>query len=173
MLSVMRKLTLALMILSVALSAQETWDGLRFGMTEAEVKAVLGARAVKPKTDELKGKSNRYEGFIVNDLKIGEFHGSADLKFDRATKRLLAIFIVTTQDEQRSQSDLLADARFLYEDYLKKYGKPVRIDGCATREGCALPYAAVWRDKWQSITLHILTTAITVEYETLNARKDI
>ena len=149
------------------------WNGLRFGMTATEVKAILETRAVKAAEDLLVGKSDSYVGLIVKDLKIGDYNGVADLKFDRATHHLNSILIVATGDEQHNAIERLVDAERLYSEYLKKYGRPVSIRGCAVER--RFPCGALWRDKYQSIDLHIIYSGarINVEYKAATGgRKD-
>lgn len=75
-----------------------TWGGLTFGMTEGQVRTVLGSRMLKPgPNDQPAGESSRqFTGGLVIENAIDGFSGQATLLFDKESKKLSAITLFLT-----------------------------------------------------------------------------
>ena len=134
-------------------SAQTTWGGLRFGMSEQQVKAALGRRALRDKDGAL----------VVKNINLHGFHGDAAFGFSETSKRLEVIVImlfprdcVDAQDghapDEHQAIERQVAAAFLWKDLSAKYGKPVTSE-CDHTYDCK----AVWQTSSSAILkAHVL-----------------
>src|SRR5471030_2396128 len=111
---------LALILAAIGtMSAQcvPTWGGLRFGMTEAQVRSVLGAKMVKvgpgPENQPIDELSHDFIAGEVRELSVKGFEGRASLLFDP---------LKSISD----QAKINAYSQFS-DDLVKKYGPPVSV----------------------------------------------
>jgi hypothetical protein len=82
-----------LLALFTSATAQTTWGGLRFGMTESEAKAALKTRSVRdvhknPDSQPAGDDHSVYAAFEISDVAVNDFRGQASLLFSAETKRL-------------------------------------------------------------------------------------
>ena len=132
------RLVLILAAIGTLSAAQSvpTWGDLRFGMTEAQVRSVLGPKMLAPtpgpEHQPADKSSHNFIGGIVQETSVKGFDGEADLIFDKGTKKLsLVSLMLTPKRELSNQEKLLAYSR-LRDDLVKKYGPPVSVKDDAT-----------------------------------------
>lgn len=122
-------------LLSIALSAQETWKGLRFGMTEAEARtSYQGTLQIEP---DPKFEVAGHVALSGRDQTLVEMPALAVLSFD-ASKKLDSISLyVQSPFADKTGNDAvgssLAAINHLNEGLVEKYGKP-----SADRGNCEL-----------------------------------
>jgi hypothetical protein len=125
---------LALILAAIGtMSAQgvPTWGGLRFGMTEAQVRSVLGAKMVKvgpgPENQPIDELSHDFIAGEVRELSVKGFEGRASLLFDKSSKRLSVVTLLLEPLKSISdQAKINAYSQFS-DDLVKKYGPPVSV----------------------------------------------
>jgi hypothetical protein len=122
------------------LSAQNTptWGGLSFGMTETQVRAILGSTMLKagPGPDEQPAdeSSPLFIGGKVRVNDIKGFEGDASLDFDKTSKKLSLVTLFLKPLKDSSDENKSLAYKRLREDLLKKYGSPVERAGCSEEE---------------------------------------
>jgi hypothetical protein len=125
------------MVFTLPLVGQTTWGGLRFGMTEMEVRAAMGDRLetiVDPPGPE------SYIPFHVKSVVIGRASGVANLAFDIQKKTLRAVGLDLSRTEKfTGDAPEMGPRAAGYDDVskslLQKYGKPVdEVGRCPTME---------------------------------------
>jgi|SRR5665213_3090682 len=122
-----------LFLLPGLLVAQQTWNGLRFGMTEAEAKIALKGKMLPTRPeDQPEGQWDFYYGGHVDGLELEGLHGDADLRFNKKTKRLVFVSLLFTPKTPGEQSPTVGRIR---DDFVKKYGSPTLSRGFGP-EGC-------------------------------------
>ena len=139
------------------LMAQETWGGLKFGMTEGEAQSALKSRATKTIRDAASEQpvgSDLYAAIQVTDVKVSDLPGKANLLFDAKTKKLAQINVSLLLDgSSMSIGSRMAYNSIIPESLSAKYGKPL-ID--FTCPGYGISCSAKWKDGKQVISLTIL-----------------
>jgi hypothetical protein len=159
-------LAIALCMTSLA-TAQTTWRGLRFGMTEAEARIALNA--VRQPS---KGGDKPKEPGVSVIVQIETIPGIAILSFDAKTKGLCRIFIQLDPKDLSSDIDKRVSESAIITSLENKYGEPFRtVDNPLTRR-------ITWRPKdqvivYDAIMLDGLPLLITISYEPLSAIKDL
>jgi hypothetical protein len=184
----MRTIVLLLSLLSgtLLLHAQQTWNGLRFGMTEAEAKLALQGKMIPmgPK-DQPEEPRDFYYGGHVDGLELEGLHGDAALRFNKKSKRLVFVSLLfTTKNPEEEQSPTVGRIR---DDFVKKYGSPTLSrgfgpEGCDERisDKCVL----IFHGAGQTITVTFLVytshevvstsfVGVEVYYEPLGAKSAI
>jgi hypothetical protein len=123
------RLVLALLLGSTVVFPQDTWNGLRFGMTEDEARSALQGRALRGANnaaDEPSNKGDRYTPIDVTDVQVGEdLKGIANLVFSRATKRLEQIVVTIRFQESASPNLRDINRRVLIDQLSSRYDNPV------------------------------------------------
>ena len=116
---------------------QTTWGGLRFGMTEAQVKAAMKGQ-IEPTGAE--PATPFYWPFRIKSAKVGPATGIAELGFDvKKTLQRVSLDLSRygdlpeiTADEQASRVSAYV---YVSSQLLEKYGKPVNETGrCPIRD---------------------------------------
>lgn len=159
-----RTLQIFLVMLAIAslVGAQETWRGLRFGMTEAEVKAA--APAARVERLESPGPGALPFAYSMTAMKmpttIEDVFGNARLLFDKRTHRLAAISIILEMDGMATRDRASAVKRIL-EALENKYGEPFRT------EKEIMGPAFAWRSKGQIIEFTTLGEDVAIRYAPL------
>ena len=122
----MCRLILILTAFATQLISQTTWGGLRFGMTETEVKAALKDQ-LQVSIDE--SGAQRYK---IKSVKVGPTTGTGDLSFDPKDKTLLSIWLDFSYEERTLRELPVSDVvdRVLAYEYvskqlLERYGRPL------------------------------------------------
>jgi hypothetical protein len=145
-------------------------------MTEAEVKAVLGADAHQCKQAE-----KSVPACLDIDVSIDTVPGSATLAFDKSTKRLTHIVIGLHPDKLAKDSDKVVSVSIMLESLENKYGEPFRTkDGTVISPDIGpMDRDVTWRTKDQVIDWHIFRTAegiptfIILSYGPITGIKDL
>ena len=155
---------------TVSAQSVPTWGDLRFGMTEAQVRSVLGPKMLAPaRGPELQPadkSSPNFIGGIVQETSVNGFDGEVNLIFDKGTKKLsLVSLMLTPKRELNNQDKLLAYSR-LRGDLVKKYGPPVSVKDDAT----------IFRSGGQSIDVFApmsngVPQLVHIAYEPINTAK--
>jgi len=97
------------------------WDGVRWGMTDEEVKAAFGseARIMEPRED---AKEGLYSNILLSSVKLGGQEFRASLWMDSDTKKLKKIvFVPKEQPEGYEWAETFIK---LEESLVGKYGAP-------------------------------------------------
>jgi len=86
---------------------QDTWGGLRFGMTPAQVRAVLKDRPNKSRTEPENAELHTPEMFFIDvqDVIVGQHNGVAHLKFSDDRKLDLVSLDFTSLSTTRTEAD--------------------------------------------------------------------
>lgn len=168
-------LSFALFSGTLLLPAQQTWNGLRFGMTEAEVKIALKGTMIPagPK-DQPDEPMDFYYGGRVENLTLEGLPGGAGLAFNKKSKKLVFVLVTFIPKKLQEQSPTVGRIR---DDFVKKYGSPALSrgfgpEGCDERisDSCHL----IFHNAGQSIDVHFLTAdedliGVEVQYEPFGA----
>jgi hypothetical protein len=115
------------------LSAQTvpTWGGLRFGMTEAQVRLVLGTKMLKPdpgpENQPADQSSRDFVAGVIRESSIKGFDGKASLLFDKSSKKLSMVTLMLAPQKDISDQDKATAYSRLRDDLVKKYGPPVSV----------------------------------------------
>lgn len=116
--------------------AIHTWGGLNFGMTEAQVRSVLGSKMIqagliKAGADDQSEVIDRlFIGATTRESGVEGFDGHASLFFGKADKKLARINLMLDPNSS-TDSEKISAYRGLRDNLLKKYGTPVSTSGCA------------------------------------------
>jgi hypothetical protein len=158
---------------TVSAQAQQgapTWGGLRFGMTEIQVRSVLGTKMLKPEPgpENQPLDTSSYDAGRVVELSVKGFEGHASLIFDKGSKRLSIVTLWLTPKKDLSNQDKVLAYWRLCDDLVKKYGSPV-----STRE-----FTTIFRSDGQSIDVLAslnegVPNLVYIAYEPTNADKGI
>jgi hypothetical protein len=147
-----------------------TWGGLRFGMTEAQVRSILGAKMLKPEPgpENQPLDTSSYDAGRVVELSVDGFEGNASLIFNKGSKRLSTVTLWLTPKKDLSNRDKVIAYGRLCNDLVKKYGSPV-----STQE-----FTTIFRSKGQSIDVFAsldegVPNVVYIAYEPTNASKGI
>jgi hypothetical protein len=165
------------LILTVAISTLPaqgvpTWGGLRFRMTVAQVRSVLGTRMVKPSpgSEHQPVDQTAHDIFlgVVRETSIKGFEGDVNLGFDKDSKKLsLVTLMLLPQKNISDQEKANAYAR-LRMDLVEKYGPPVSVG----------EYITIFRSGGQSVEVFAsladdVPRLVRIVYEPTNAAKGI
>jgi len=107
--------------------AQDTWGGLRFGISEQAAREVLGEETRRPRNSEKTGIADEYTGWVTT-TNFRSCKGHVALIFDEASRTLSAVRISFKAADCRSSVDSKNLAEELNEALVKRYGTPVLID---------------------------------------------
>jgi hypothetical protein len=152
-----------------------TWGGLRFGMTKAQVKAVL--------------KDKVSDKFEIDNISVKSTTGQGSLEFNSNTEKLETVWLTFSRlrglDDKPTASELAASIRAyrdVGETLLEKYGSPAnRTGGCPTADELieyfvrqpsgTIECTRLWRDTYQTIQMKMSAIGyalfLTVEYKTI------
>jgi hypothetical protein len=164
----MRHLLLILMGLNLTLAGQTTWGGLRFGMTESEVRAAMKGQI---ETTGYETGTEFYTPFKIKVVKVGPATGTAELSFDLKKKTLQRVWLnLSHADEKATFGKLTTDEaasrlgayEYVSKQLLEKYGRPVNETGsCPTSDEIinhfvreplnTLKCGRLWREPAQTI----------------------
>jgi hypothetical protein len=167
----MRKNVFAVLVLAaLPVFGQATWGGLRFGMTEAEVKAVLKGRVVA--TGNPPG-TEMYTPLRMPSVTAGSAKGMGTLSFNIRTKTLQRVWLDFSRHDTDSSAELpLDDSSIRITTYgdisrslLEKYGRPVNETGyCPTEDEMVehfvhnsgtIKCTRLWRQQHQTIEMDL------------------
>ena len=167
---------LALILAAIGtMSAQgvPTWGGLRFGMTEAQVRSILGTKMLKPEPgpehQPLDKSSHNFVSALVRELSVNGFEGKASLLFDKSSKKLSMVTLMLTPQKESSDQDKASAYSRLRDDLVKKYGSPVSVEENTT----------IFRSGGQSIDVFATLSSngvplsVYIAYEATNTAKGI
>jgi len=177
------KLGFFIAILALSLSAQPTWNGLRFGMTEAEVQTALAGKATyTPQDDKGFGHLEKIT-VATNGTAVVVGKGSVQFAQDKLVKVWLDF---SRYEDSRPNNDELAMRSITYgtvtDGVVGRYGKPVRITGsCPAKDdvlkrfvytpNARLKCTALWKDDNQTIEMSVdfvgVALFLTIEYKPL------
>lgn len=181
----MRQGLLILTLFALPLVGQTTWGGLRFGMTEAEVRVAIRGRVEA--TGNTPG-TQFYTPFRIKSVTIGPATGIGTLSFDVKKKTLQRVWVNLSRKDETTLAELSTDevaARVAAYDYvskqlLEKYGRPVNETGrCPSHDEAVNHYlieplntlkcTRLWRDHSQTIEMDFSLVGsslfLTVEYK--------
>src|ERR1035438_7949976 len=113
-----------------------TWNGLRFGMTELEVKQVLKSRAVRPSEDEKSLDKKLYVPWVVHSVSVEGLSGTATVFLSSKSRRLCQIMIDLAPPSDMSSYAVSLRLESLRETLSKKYGHPFLGGDCAETNNC-------------------------------------
>jgi hypothetical protein len=156
------------------LSAQNvaTWGGLRFGMTEAQVRSTLGPKMRKvdpgPENQPIDESSHKFNAGVVRETSVKGFDGEATLLFDKTSKKLSMISLMLKPQKDISDQGKADAYSRLRDDLVKKYGPPVSVKGSTT----------IFRSGGQSIdvfayVINDVMYFVHINYEPTDAAKGI
>jgi hypothetical protein len=129
-----------LVLTALPVFGQATWGGLRFGMTESEVKAVLKGRVAA--TGNALG-TQMYTPLNMPSVTVGSAKGRGTLSFDVKTKTLQRIWLdfsrydkdTSAEVSQDESSTRITTYNYISRSLLEKYGRPVNATGyCPTED---------------------------------------
>jgi hypothetical protein len=137
--------------------AQETWGGLRFGMTEIQVRSALKSRKLKLLgLEEQPSTKSLYSIVAVRETSVEGFDGSAIPLFDKTSRRLSKIDLLLKLENTDSINKALAYTS-LKESLVKKYGAPASSTGCekADADAALVIYSCtmLFRSSGQSVSM--------------------
>ena len=170
----MRLIPILAAISTMSAQGVPTWGGLRFGMTEAQVRSVLGGKMLKPgpgpENQPADKSSHDFVAGEVRELSVKGFEGNATLLFNKSSKKLsMVTLMLTPQKESGDQDKVFAYSR-LREDLVKKYGSPVSVEENTT----------IFRSGGQSIDVFTALSStnglplfVYITYEATNTAKGI
>jgi hypothetical protein len=110
--------------------AIHTWGGLNFGMTEAQVRSVLGSKMINAGANQSEVFDRLFMGATARESGVEGFDGHASLFFGKADKRLARINLMLDPNSS-TDSEKISAYRGLRDNLLKKYGTPVSTSGYA------------------------------------------
>ncbi len=122
------------------LSAQQTWGGLRFGMSEADAMVVLKGR-LKRRAASPEAKGGLYEPFERFRVTVGRgdkpLQGLGRLAFETASKQFQRITMLFEFGDGKANDAAIESRAAAYDvirqQMLEKYGRPAVIEGrCPT-----------------------------------------
>jgi hypothetical protein len=154
-------------------SAQTTWGGLRFGMTETEARAGLKNRVVKDvhKDQDAQPAGDDhlvYAAFQVMGVAVNDFKGSATLLFSSANKRLEQVNVYL--EVKGTDANIELASMSLVRELSQKYGKPVVDVSCDDLMMCE----GTWRSRGQAIQLmSIAGHSVLISYVSTNRSRDL
>jgi hypothetical protein len=150
-----------------------TWNGLRFGITELEVKQVLKSRAVRPSENEKPVDSkNFYVPWVVRSVEVDGFSGTATIFLGTTSRRLSGVRIELTPPSDMSSYALDLRLENLRDDLSKKYGRPFLQNDCVEKE--TMTCKTTWKDKGQTVDLIVfLGKSISLLYLPIGSTPDI
>jgi hypothetical protein len=172
---------------AAASTGAATWNGLRFGMTEAEANLALHGKFIPDHYEPPEKTFDTYNGGRVEGLDLHGLGGTADLLFNKKSKKLVSVevFFDPKGPELQEQSPVVGLVR---DEFVKKYGRPTLSrglgpDGCDKRisDSCEI----IFHSAGQSIHVSILVShssvvkmpdyliSIKVTYEPLGANSAI
>lgn len=148
----MSKLLLILTLLGSLASSQTTWKGLRFGMSEDEVRKTYEG-PLQPSDQD-----GEYMGLGDTSQRLEGMPMSVHLVFSGVPKKLAWISLLVNKPFADQAGDLASVSRvkikMLEQHLVEKYGKPIR-------EGkeCQSPYGAsscdmMWKADEQNVLFH-------------------
>ena len=157
----MSRLLLLLLIACSYASAQETWQGLRFGMSEADAqKAYRGTLRSAAGSDLLKALEDV-------DQKLEGMSAHAVLLFDKKTDALQQIIVNAQKpfagetNPTNAAGSSLAAINLLHRDLAEKYGTPITEDGecnltaaMIVRNPTHFSCKKIWKSGGQTITMN-------------------
>jgi len=92
-----------------------TWGGLRFGMSEAQVRSALGPKMRKvdpgPENQPIAESSHKFNAGVVRETSVKGFDGEATLLFDKTSKKLSMISLMLKPQKDISDQDKAARMR--------------------------------------------------------------
>ena len=151
-------------ILSMPAMAQETWGGLRFGMTEQEALIALKGRSVgdikKNKGAQPYQDNSWYAAFRVTDVVVNELRGSADLRFNSLAKTLQMVAVNLEGLAYLDRPIRAASTKGIEQSLAQKYGTPKQERKCGPVGG-AIYCTTVWENASQEIRLILQSTQET------------
>jgi hypothetical protein len=162
------------------LNAQTTWNGLRFRMTESEVKQALKSRAVRPSARvKTENETKEYVGWEVHDLELEQMRGFAIILFDAVSHRLSGVVVYVKDpdmdvhalafpDEDEHASIFAMRLQSLRDEISKKYGHPF-LHSCPTLQSCK----TTWRDKQQIVDMDIMAGSVLIHYRLRDSTPDL
>lgn len=121
------------------------WQGLRWGMTSAEIREALGDRVTALPGRWLYG--NAYAELAVEDVKIGGLAFTAYLQMNAGTDRLQQVLL-----ERRRTGAVPAAFEAALDELTERLGPPSDDCAQAKRGGEPLDYQITWR--FPSTTVH-------------------
>lgn len=160
-----------LALTTLPLFGQATWGGLRYGMTEAEAKAVLKGRVVS--TGNPPG-TQMYTPLKMPSVTVGSAKGMGTLSFNVKTKTLQRIWLDFSRHDKDSSADSSQDETvtkittygYISQSLLEKYGRPVNATGyCPTQDELTehfvrnppviIKCTRLWRESHQTIRMEL------------------
>lgn len=168
----MTKLLVGLLLATITF-AQQTWSGLRFGMSQAEVRAALKEKWSAPLPEDKLSPGTRFVlGGLVRGIEVDGLSGDASLLFCDDGKRLCEVTIVL--NPRKDKPDMDVQYEFLRADLAKKYGAPISGARCPADSSCD----TIFRSEGQAITLNSYRTRgkviiVYLSYEPANVDKPI
>jgi hypothetical protein len=168
----MKDSTFAVLVLTaLPLFGQATWGGLRFGMTEAEAKAVLKGRVVA--TGNPPG-TQMYTPLKMPSVTVGSAKGMGTLGFNVKTKTLQRIWLDFSRYDKDGSADISEDETvtritaygYILQSLLERYGRPVNETGyCPTQDELTAYFVRnppgtikctrLWRESHQAIRMEL------------------
>lgn len=161
-----------LLLAALPVLGQATWGGLRFGMTEAQVKAVLKGRVI-PTTGGSPG-TQEYTPLKIPSVTAGGAKGLGELSFNVRQKTLERIWLDFSRYDEKSSggpSDDESATRittygYISRSLLEKYGKPVNETGyCPTQDELvehfvrdplgSIRCTRLWKERYQTIGMEL------------------
>jgi len=163
---------MALALFPALAFSQPTWNGLRFGMSELEVKQVLRARAMPPSASEkfTNEHLHTYIGLVVHSFTIEDLVGTASLCFDIKTKKLASVGITLNPPPGVDSYAVKLRIKDLRQDFIEKYGLPLLEPECSD-----LSCEIIWKNGGQTIRMLVLnpTGVVILSYQPVNSTPDI
>jgi hypothetical protein len=183
--NIMRHIFLIVMAFTLPVVGQTTWGGLRFGMSEAEVKAAMKGRV------ETTGNAPGTQGYTplwIKSVNVGPATGIATLSFDLKKKTLQRVWLNLSSRGETAFAGLTADeaaSRVVAYEYvsrqlIERYGRPVNeTERCPTGDEAINHFVReplntlrcwrLWREPSQTIEMDLNLVGdslfLTVEYK--------
>jgi hypothetical protein len=148
-----------------------TWGGLRFGMTEEQVRSALGPKMRKvdpgPENQPIDESSHKFISGVVRETSVKGFDGEANLLFNKTSKKLSMISLMLKPQKDISDQDKADAYSRLRDDLVKKYG-PLSVKGSTS----------IFRSGGQSIDVFASVIDdgmyfVYIDYEPTDAAKGI
>jgi hypothetical protein len=158
---------LALTFFCLPIMAQETWGGLRFGMTEQEVLSALKGRLVgdiKKNTGAQPYQDNSwYNAFRVTDVVVNGLRGSADIGFNALEHTLQMVAVNFGGLAYLDRPIRAASTKGIEQSLAQKYGTPKQERKCLPigKDGKDVFCTTVWETAGQEVRLIVQLTEET------------